>query len=300
MKIPKIASFFWGGGPLSWLRYMTFWSFRKLHPDWEMRLYLCPEAVVNGATWTTGEPQDFPGNMAINASGQDYLPRLAAELRVKIEPFFPPAGWQAASAVHLADLCRWGALSKHGGWFFDTDLLFIDQMESLYQKWIGRNPENQNPDVAMIVCRDWLPTGFMGAMPENKFTSECYSFARAQPNFARYRSAGAETVMRLAGLDPAFFPPDRKIVKVALASSFAGTRFAMLHHLTAYRWEWYDAEQIFTEDQEAFAETVAIHWFGGTRVAQKFNRLWTEKNWREQKVCTLLHYIKNLVDNTSE
>lgn len=58
MNIPKIASFFWGGGPLSWLRYMTFWSFRKLHPDWEMRLYLRPVAH-NQATWHTGEPQDF-------------------------------------------------------------------------------------------------------------------------------------------------------------------------------------------------------------------------------------------------
>jgi hypothetical protein len=41
-RIPKRMSFFWAGGPMSWLRYLTLASFRHLNPNWEMRIYHCP------------------------------------------------------------------------------------------------------------------------------------------------------------------------------------------------------------------------------------------------------------------
>jgi len=38
--LPKRAVWFWGGSPMSFLRYMSLASFRKHHPDWEMLLIL--------------------------------------------------------------------------------------------------------------------------------------------------------------------------------------------------------------------------------------------------------------------
>ena len=38
--IPKRIFFYWGGSDMSWMRYMTLYSFRKMNPDWEVILYV--------------------------------------------------------------------------------------------------------------------------------------------------------------------------------------------------------------------------------------------------------------------
>jgi hypothetical protein len=185
MNIPKRISFFWSGGALSWMRYMTFWSFRLQNPDWEIHLYLATECQ-HKKTWTTGEVQDFDADGQPYA-GQNYLPELT-KLGVKVSPWIPPADCKSMSPVHLADVCRWGVLSKFGGWFADTDILWVDSMatriETRYHSDAKAHEERHGPgsfrppDVAWPICRDWLPTGLIGAMPETRFAGDCYLMAR--------------------------------------------------------------------------------------------------------------------------
>ena len=47
--------FYWGGSAMSWMRYMTLYSFRKMNPDWEMVLCL---ASVDVDRWVHRK-QDF-------------------------------------------------------------------------------------------------------------------------------------------------------------------------------------------------------------------------------------------------
>jgi len=56
--IPKRMFFYWSGNDLSWMRYMTLYSFRKMNPNWEIILYLS-DNVNKIKTWNSGEEQDF-------------------------------------------------------------------------------------------------------------------------------------------------------------------------------------------------------------------------------------------------
>jgi hypothetical protein len=290
MQIPKRISFFWGGGPLSWMRWMTFYSFRLLNPDWEMVLYLAP-TCQNKATWHTGERQDCEPPLAC----EDRLPMLAP-LKVRIEPWHPPAEFAAASPVHMADLCRWGVLAEFGGWFADTDILFVDSME-LLEKRHQEETKGEPADVALPLCRDWIPTGIMGAVRRTRFAADMYSLARGRPDFTRHCSLGGELLARVCGVDP-ILPKEWRVVARRLRTAFPGTAFWFAHHLTAYRWEWHAAHEIFDRDEEVLPDCVGIHWYAGSRVGSKFNRLLTEKNFREHK-NTFCHYAANLLDGSS-
>jgi hypothetical protein len=73
----------------------------------------------------------------------------------------------------------------------------------------------------------------------------------------------------------------------------------MMHHLTLYRWEWFDAGRIFSADEEVLLETVGIHWYAGSRVGQKANRKYDASNFRQDK-NVFCRYAANLIDGTSE
>ena len=74
--IPKRIFFYWSGHNLSWMRYMTLFSFRKLNPDWDIILYLSDNTNTT-KTWKGVEEQDFS-----NYKGHNYFNKLE-ELNIK-------------------------------------------------------------------------------------------------------------------------------------------------------------------------------------------------------------------------
>ena len=70
--------FYWGGSSLSWMRYMSIYSFRKLNPDWEVILYIS-DNTTSHKTWN-GEPsQDY-----YQYKRKNYLDNIK-DLDIKIE-----------------------------------------------------------------------------------------------------------------------------------------------------------------------------------------------------------------------
>ena len=71
VKIPRKISFFWTGR-MSWLRYLTLWSFRKLNPTWQVNLYYTegPVAKRNWSLKTTDSDHAY--------GGPDYFSKLDA------------------------------------------------------------------------------------------------------------------------------------------------------------------------------------------------------------------------------
>lgn len=286
MAIPKRAMFYWGGGPLNFLRYNTLWSFRQLHPDWEMKLFVgdlqTPLAVQK---WE--ERQDWQGEPFT----RDYLPSVR-DLNVEIATWTCPVGYPQATPVHCNDLCRWGALSKFGGWFFDMDILFVDRIEAL-----GDEGDKRDSDVAFVPIRDWIPTGFIGAKADNQFTAACYSAALLAPDKARYRAAGSETIARLLGIEgqQGWYRHSRQQFIAAAMRCFPSVKWWMLNHLSAYRWEWFDANKIFGADEQVMPQTVAIHFYGGQRVTQRAMRKLGEADWRAAQ-NTWATYFRDMVE----
>ena len=95
VQIPRVAHFYWAGGPLPWLRLQALESFHRLHPDWE---------VVLGSP----DEQDLP-----------VWARL--ERDSVTDPKLPPAA--------RSDVWRYWALAERGGLYADTDVVFLRSVE---------------------------------------------------------------------------------------------------------------------------------------------------------------------------
>lgn len=283
--IPNHAMFYWRGGCLSWMRYNTLWSFRKLHPEWKMTLFYGGPVPGNPEQqWE--DSQDWLGSPAL---GHDYLPEVAG-LGVDIKAWRPPAGYPQSQPTHENDLCRWGALSHHGGWFFDLDILFIDKMESL--------KVDERADVAFIPARDWIPTGFMGAAKGNEFTAAMYEVALSAPDKTRYRACGSEAIARAINLPAAaagWGQHSRPEIIRNMRAAFPQVSWQFVNQVACYRWEWFDANQIFSGTDGVLSSTVAIHWYGNQRVAQRAMRKLTAENYASHPM-PFTEYTKNLAE----
>lgn len=290
MSIPNRAMFYWSGGPLSWMRANTLWSFRKLHPDWEMILFLGPvrnePPTPEQPTWGE-ERQDWQGPQFEAFS----LPRLVSEFRVELQGWRPPSAYPQATPVHENDLCRWGALSKFGGWFFDLDFLFVDHMSKL-------PAGSADCDLAFIPGQDWIPTGFIGATAGNKFTATMYEAALQAPDKTRYRAAGSETISRVIGLQhqDGWYQHTPSQLTSAIRRTFPGLKIASLGTATAYRWPWYDAGKVFSGTETVLQHTVAIHAYLGSRIGQRWQRKLTEQNYSGFTNCPYAEYCASLAN----
>ena len=48
---------------------------------------------------------------------------------------------------------------------------------------------------------------------------------------------------------------------------------------TIYPFDWRQIDEIFEENRSLPDDTYGIHWFGGSKIAQKWNSLLTPSNW---------------------
>ena len=113
-KVAKRISFFWGNTTMSWLRYMTLWTFRKLNPDWEMRLFVCNQQRSD-KYWESPNQQDF-----FRYKGPDHSDKLVDIPGLKIGP------WEVAEPhlrkfgpSHKSTFFKWELLARESGEFIE-------------------------------------------------------------------------------------------------------------------------------------------------------------------------------------
>ena len=114
--LPKRAIWFWGGSPMSFLRYMSLVSFRKYHPDWDMLLVL-REGDCKSHRWDIRQDSAY-------YAGPDYTEEAMAikDLAVlQLEKAFPDLTGYYDNQVSDAIGWRWAA---GGGIKCDMDLLW--------------------------------------------------------------------------------------------------------------------------------------------------------------------------------
>jgi hypothetical protein len=131
-KIPKRMTFFWAGKTISWLRYMTLYSFVKLNPDWDVHL-VTSNAKVKDKEWECHNEQDF---MTKVEDKNDYY-YLIKKLKITITnwkmeyPFQKRIKtWNDISPPHKCDFLEWKTLSNEGGYFSDMDILYLRPMDN--------------------------------------------------------------------------------------------------------------------------------------------------------------------------
>ena len=122
------ASFYWGGGPLSYLQYLSLASFKHFNPNWEIILYMPKIQSTISATWDTGEQKD-------KFNGPDYLGE-AKKIATVVEFDFNILNIKKSlHEVCKSDIVRWWLLYEYGGLWSDIDILYTKPIDMSIMKY---------------------------------------------------------------------------------------------------------------------------------------------------------------------
>ncbi|MFH0806007.1 MAG: methyltransferase domain-containing protein [Patescibacteria group bacterium] len=248
-KIPKIAHFYWGGGILSYARYMTVASFQKFNTDWEIRVY-APIYPSTTKSWGTFEQK-------YELKVDDYSPKLK-ELGITIIPInFARIGIDnSLSEVHKSDFLRWWLLSTVGGLWSDFDILYFKSINNVS----FNKSEYSNIDVGVCICEYGYSIGFMLASPNNEYYQYIWEKAKMVWNKDNYQCIGSV-------LFNSNFPTIESIKK----------RFPNLNPInipmeTVYAYDANHINEIYqsTDTSKLLPTSIGLHFYAGHNLAGEF------------------------------
>lgn len=259
--IPKIAYFYWNNStPLSYLRYVTLLTFRKLHPDWNMTLCLSNANTSN--KWLGLEQQDF----LFKIDSIDYTNKLF-ELNINFMEYDKHTD---KAPNYISDFFRWDILSETGGWYFDLDQIFLKPFDDLC-----------NNDFVI----DGSASCFVGVVgcskecPAAKYISDRIMYAY-NPRF--YNSVGPWYIRSLIHT-----PKDLKLFKLLEPYKTLFTEREIFYPIHPD-----NIDDIFKRVISLPENSYTLHWFGGHPVSQEYNKIITEKSIFEQS-STIVKFIEN-------
>ncbi len=260
--MPKSIYFYWGNETMSFLRYMTFKSFRFYHPDWEITLVKRRVMLKNkgkGLKWS--QNQDFTKKFK-----NDYSDKLG-ELNIKLEwleDSYPEvAAIKGISDVHTSDILAWYILAHKGGVVSDTDILYVAPID--YEKF-------KDIDFGVVNFQGqpkptYMPVSFMLGQP-NKAWKKIYDVSRKVVKSNVYESAGTPALKKAVGRKFEDIVKNFPAVNVQrlpsqivfpFADKYNGSQFMNLN----FKQDKFDS---FSKD------VVGIHWYAGRKGVQQFNK----------------------------
>jgi len=279
-QIPKRMIFYWSGSKLSWMRYMTFYSFRKYNPDWEIVLCLSNDDFKNS-------PQSQIFNMYV---GDDYFHKLN-ELDVKIINVEFPKEYEneisQLSPIHKSDLYRYYILSKNGGLYCDTDVIFFRPINEFYNKIVS---ENYNT-IIHESPRNFLTIGFLGSSQENKYYNDLFEYGIKNINIDGPQAMGVDLIYKFIG-------GRRKIIFDLIDEKYSKIKLFNLPSELIYNFEVEDIRDCFYngKNKNSFPkDSIGYHWYGGHPISQKYNNILTEKNFESYNttISKIAKYVIN-------
>jgi Glycosyltransferase sugar-binding region containing DXD motif len=257
-KIPKIAHFYWGGGALSYLRFLSVVTFKKQNPNWQVQIHVPVVDSTAPSEWHNHISQDF----------RSQLVQLNVQV---IAHDFDQCGFDnQAHEVHKSDFLRWKLLSTVGGVWSDIDILYVRPIDNL-----AENTE-QNSSVDTVLCPLMPPSkhtvGFVMGCAANDFYKylsklslqhyrpdvyQCMGSDLINPNFETFESFGQQ------------FPQHEFLFlnKKGVYSITSKTIDQFYEPVTASTQKKFNHKQI-----------IGYHWFGGHTKSQQFENILTAEN----------------------
>ena len=297
--IPKVANFFWGETPLSWLRYLTLYSFRKYNPDWTIKLYLS-KSDIRGKTWKEHNEQDF-----FSYYGYDYLqdvPKLDVEVIQWKIPSNITRPIENLGPSHQSNLFKWSTMYLKGGFYFDMDILFIKPLKDFY------NRVNQGPG-SICIYEGKFMIGALSSIPGCKFFNDIYTNALLVAPIKNYQSAGVYSVYNWLDRlfkDDGLLSPEKIYVDKIYEQRFEQSYPDMVvfeHDYFYYFGQNISGTKDFSDiyEKNLFEEfvnnknSVGLHWYGGNPHIQKINIEISEKNCKNYN-NTLSECVKYIIN----
>jgi hypothetical protein len=277
--------FFWGGSALSWMRYMTLYSFRKFNPDWEMILCLS-ENTITKKNWDSYETQDF-----YNYVGSSCLEKIS-ELSIHIESVKFPDDFKAniISPVHESDLYRYYKLYNDGGFYSDMDVLYFRPIDDFYNSLC----EN-NTDTVLYHCPSYAAIGFLAADKDNCFYKDLFNFATSIETVSSYQAFGVGLIYQFCEIEKNRVSIDS--IGDILRSKYKSLNIYSIPDFLVYQYDWTEVSKVFSKayDISKFNQkAIGYHWYAGSPVSQGYNKLLNENNYREYKT-TFSELVKGIL-----
>lgn len=253
----KDIYFYWGNETMSYMRYMTLYSFRIFNPDW--KIYLIQNSTPTNRVMHTVEKQD-----KTEYSGPDYSNYLE-NLNIDIMDFKPSmidlddSIVNNMSDVHIKDILNWKLLSEFGGVVADMDILFTKPI-------FGQI--NEDIDIG-LVCFDgypeegYIPVTLMYSAGANIFFEKTYRNSLTGYNPHSYESCGNLCM------------EERTLDDVRL--NFPGLVVQKLNNEIIFPFIDYPYHEAIAKlhtavhTEEMAGRAIGIHWYGGNPVSQANN-----------------------------
>jgi len=246
-KIPKTLHIYWGGGRLSYLRYLTLVSFKYFNPDWEIILYT-PLIKQNVFYWRSGE-QEY---------GDNYIDcwNRVENLGITIQKVdFSKIGfYNDASEVHKSDYLRWKILYETGGLWADMDILFTKPIDDI----CCNKPEFFDIDVVYCLSNLGHSIGFLMGGKGNNYFKTIFEVSKREYRREGYQSIGSLLCSKV-------FPVVGSVVNKNLNSYNLpmDVVYAYDSFHVGYLFESYSKNKLT-------ANTIGIHWYGGNKKAGEY------------------------------
>jgi len=286
-KINKEMSFFWGNSPMSWMRYLTLFSFRKYNPDWVIKLYTNSNKSISSKSWADPPTQDF-----FNYTGKDYS-EIVKNLNVDIVEWeFPSSDAVLENKMgpsHKSNFFKWDLLGNKNGLYSDMDILFIKPMDTFYNKI-------KKYDTVLCFCDEvnYFSIGLMGSAGNNQFFKDIYINGLGDFSPVAYQSAGVLNMYKL-------------LVKKGYVNTETYWDFIKKHYSNLnfykmsmdnfYYWKFNQMGCVFEQTLKvAPDETFGIHWYAGDAISQKYNKLLNEENFSQYENTFTFFYKKLLTE----
>lgn len=294
--VPRRVMFYWGNDKMSWLRYMTLYSFRKFNPNWKIELYFSPPNKIRKKPWGDQNLQDF-----FAYGGEDYTDKLKAlDIEFKEWDLFHPddpknTEWRdSIGPSHKSNFFKWSKLALEGGIYADLDILFVRPMDDFYE-------EIKEFDVSLAYCRNYFSIGVLGGMAGSQFYKDVWMNGFKTVTTKGYQTAGVINVYSLLNGGKLFHRPHRPPFNLWDRLARAYGKKEKLYNFGMrpfYSFGPRGIGQIFNNTQARTVlheRLIGIHWYAGHPIAQGWNRKLTEKNIGRVD-STIAHWCRYVLD----
>jgi hypothetical protein len=244
--IPQTAHFYWGGGPLSYLRFLSVSSFKKQNPLWQVFVHTPLVSSSAPTAWANSIEQDFRQQL-------DLL-----DVSVVMHDFDSYEFTNQAHEVHKSDFLRWRLLAEQGGVWSDIDIFYTNPIDNIRENTV------ENIDIDVALCPLKPPhkhtVGFMMSSKDNAFYQYISQLAAENYNKDVYQCMGSDLIN------------GRFETFESFGQQFLGNRFIFLDKRCVYTITSKTIELFYQETNKRHnnSEIIGYHWFGGHPRSQEF------------------------------
>ena len=263
-NIPKIAHFYWDSATgMSFLRYLTIYSFRKYNPDWKIKIHSSVETYKNNVTWCTSEHKN-----GVVTGTYDNECRNIKNVEFIKHDFTKYNFTNNVPEVYKSDFLRWILLYQQGGLWSDFDILYTAPMDNLN----FNNEANQNLDTGVCMYPSNIHSiGFLLSSMENTLFKKVHQLALRYFNPSNYQSIGSNILN-------AEFMGMQRIKDTTPNCSPINIPMDVVYKINAYNIQdfWITSSEPWNDPN-----VIGLHWYAGHPMSQEWDSKITKDNYKD-------------------